>query len=112
MVGVVVGLCCVAPVGVAVGIGVGTLGVGVGWDLSQIRVGAIKGDTGMARPERRIRGISGGCGGCMGVHHDASTCACVVGSLRVHLVADCVSDIVGRAIHGSVVGGVVGLLVG
>ncbi len=33
MVGAVVGFCCVALVGVAVGMGVGTLGAGVGWDL-------------------------------------------------------------------------------
>jgi hypothetical protein len=51
MVGAVVGLCCVALVGFAVGMGVGTLHVGVGWDLLRITVGAIKGDIGMAWPE-------------------------------------------------------------
>jgi hypothetical protein len=33
MVGAVVGLCYMALVGFAVGIGIGTLGVGVGWDV-------------------------------------------------------------------------------
>jgi hypothetical protein len=82
MVGVVLGLYCVALVGFAVGVGVGTLDVGVGWDLLQVRVGAIKGDTGMARPERRICGITVGCGGRMGVRCDASTCPHVVGPIR------------------------------
>ncbi len=36
MVGAVVDLCFVALVGIAVGMGVGTLGVGVGWDLLQV----------------------------------------------------------------------------
>ncbi len=36
----------------------------------------------MAWPERRIRGITLGCGSRMGVRRDASTCPCVVGSLR------------------------------
>jgi hypothetical protein len=48
MVGAVVGLCCVALVGFAVGMGIGTNDVGVCWDLLQVQVGAIKGDTGMA----------------------------------------------------------------
>ncbi len=42
-------------------------------------MGAIKGDTGMARPEQRIRGVAGGGGGCMGANHDASTILHVVG---------------------------------
>jgi hypothetical protein len=45
-------------------------------------VGAIKGDTGMARPEHSIRGNTVGCGSRMGVRHDASRCPHVVGSLR------------------------------
>jgi hypothetical protein len=51
MVRAVVGLCCGALEGFAVGMGIDTLGVGVCWDLLQIQVGAIKGDIGMAWPE-------------------------------------------------------------
>ena len=68
MVGAVVGLRCVALVGFAVGMGVGTLGLG----LLRV-VGTIKGDTGMAWPEQRIRGVTVGCGSCMGASRDAST---------------------------------------
>ncbi len=73
MVGAVVGLRCVALVGFAVDMGIRILGVGVCWDLLQVRVGAIKGDTGMARPEQRIRGITVGRGSRMGASPDVST---------------------------------------
>ena len=45
-------------------------------------MGAIKGDTGMARPERRICGLTVGCGSRMGASCDASTFLCVVGSVH------------------------------
>ncbi len=43
-------------------------------------MGAIKGGTGMARPEQRIRGITVGCLGHMGEICDAHTILRVVGS--------------------------------
>ncbi len=45
-------------------------------------MGAIKGDTGMARPEQRICGVTVGCGSRMGASCDASTSLHVVGSVR------------------------------
>jgi hypothetical protein len=62
MVGGVVGLQKVALMGFAVG------------------MGAIKGETGMAWPEQRIRGVTVGCGRCMGAICDGSTIPRVVGS--------------------------------
>ena len=69
-------------------------------------MGTIKGDTSMARPEQRIRGITIGSWGCIGAIRDASTILCVVGSGR-----SCVRAGAWSLVLGSMVGGFVGFLV-
>ncbi len=45
-------------------------------------MGAIKGDSGIVRPEQRIHGGTAGSWGCMGAIHDTSTIPCVECSRR------------------------------